>query len=307
MAELVGEGLHHGVEVHADVLEHAREMCRQQGKHYIKFFHANINDVDTRLSPRYERIYVGACVSRGSKEGIMQLLDIGGILVGPFDTPRGQQIRKVVRLSATHFEVTNLKTVSFGQLVSSTAKAEAPPFVLPYAPWTPESHHRYSRPFCAALLEVLLCTTRKESPLHVFPRELLVNHVFGYVHPRWFDAPAASGEAALVEVLRGTAVEEDEAEFVARRVHEVPTRSIMLMMRHQRAFLAAAWARIEAEAEGAAAPRAAPAAPPPPPRPAGAPQPQPQPPPDHAMPEAGAEEPEPGAPRALTFLGADGY
>jgi len=113
------------------------------------------------------------------------LLEIGGILVGPFSTTSGQYIRRVIRKSQTKFEVKNLKSVQFGTLVRS--EEEAPKFELPSPVWTPESNRTYPKAFRRALMEVLFCTTREESPIHIVPREILVDHVFGYVHPRWFD------------------------------------------------------------------------------------------------------------------------
>lgn len=195
---LGGSALHHGVDIHQDVLKHAAAMFREQGKDYIEFFNVNAHDLDLDLSPRYDRIYAGACVGAESKR-LLELLAVGGILVGPFESASGQFIRKVVRQSGTTFEVKNLKSVQFGQLVP-TDSPPAQPFVLPSPVWTPSTHGTHSLGFRNAVLEVLFSTTRKESPTHIPPREVFVNHIFGFLHPRWFDDQSEK-EAARREIF----------------------------------------------------------------------------------------------------------
>jgi protein-L-isoaspartate(D-aspartate) O-methyltransferase len=210
VAELVGKAVHHGVDIHEDVIQHARKMFRASGKDFIEFFQVNVRDLDLQQCPRYQRIYVGACVGRGnSSKAIMELLEVGGILVGPFETPRGQQIRRIVRESETHFQVTDLKPVSFGHLLPS-AHVSAEKFVLPSPMWTPHTHTCHSKGFQKAVLEVLMGTMHMESPLNILPRELLVDHVFGYVHPRWFDSTeAGDGDPKILEIREnGTILQE---------------------------------------------------------------------------------------------------
>eukprot|EP00929_Paragymnodinium_shiwhaense_P009641 TRINITY_DN11388_c0_g1_i1.p1 TRINITY_DN11388_c0_g1~~TRINITY_DN11388_c0_g1_i1.p1 ORF type:complete len:525 (+),score=122.51 TRINITY_DN11388_c0_g1_i1:111-1577(+) len=232
VSEIVGVALHHGVDVHQDVLEHAQEMFKVQGKKHIQVFCLNANDIDIRMSPRYQRIYVGACVGMSSKK-LMTLLEVGGILVGPFEMSSGQQIRRVVRKSENEFEVTNLKPVSFGHLIPSDGSKEK--FALPCPPWSPESDSKtaFSSAFRSALREVLLCTTHAESPLHILPRELLVKHVFGYVHPKWFEA--AGDEEAIREIMQDG--EDSDEDTISQRNLEEFMRLRMMRtlaaLRHQ--------------------------------------------------------------------------
>merc|ERR1719230_2155570 len=123
-------------------MDHARQMLKAQGKDYVQLFRVNVHDVDISLSPRYQRIYLGACAGGESKR-ILDLLDVGGILVGPFSTSSGQYIRRVVRKSTTSFEVKNLKSVQFGTLVQSDGDTEK--FALPCPCWTPETHGTYTK------------------------------------------------------------------------------------------------------------------------------------------------------------------
>lgn len=208
VSEITGKSMHHGVDVHEDVLDHAKAMLKNQGKEYIQFFHMNVHDVDISRSPRYQRIYLGACAGGESKR-ILDLLEIGGVLVGPFATSFGQHIRRVVRKSATSFEVKNLKSVQFGSLLQSDSLEK---FELPCPMWTPSAHGTYSKAFRAALMTVLLSTMKEESPTHIVPREIFVDHVFGFVHPRWFDDP---GGLRRTEVLHDGGEREmgDEGNF----------------------------------------------------------------------------------------------
>jgi len=187
VSHIVGRALHHGVDVHEDVQDHASRMFRANGDDHIQFFQVNAHDIDLDRSP-YQRIYVGACVGEESKH-ILQLLEIGGIMVGPFETAYGQFIRQIVRRSTSSFEVSNLKSVQFGRLVPSTSSEMKHKFALPAPVWSPETHARHSEAFRKALTEVLFCTTRRDSPAHILPREIWVKHIFCFLHPRWFDEP----------------------------------------------------------------------------------------------------------------------
>eukprot|EP00931_Biecheleriopsis_adriatica_P104110 TRINITY_DN78847_c0_g1_i1.p1 TRINITY_DN78847_c0_g1~~TRINITY_DN78847_c0_g1_i1.p1 ORF type:complete len:449 (-),score=97.09 TRINITY_DN78847_c0_g1_i1:45-1361(-) len=230
VSEITGPALHHGVDLHTDLLEHAREMVRQQGKHHIEFFQVNVHDLDLAMSPRYDRIYVGACAGGASKK-ILGLLQVGGVLVGPFETSSGQYIRRVVRKSASSFEVKNLKQVSFGRLVPSEDSSR-PPFTLPSPPWTPETHASHSSGFRAAVLEVLLCTTKPESPAHIVPRDIFVKHVFGFMHPRWFSDVEAD---KYTERLDGAEEQEmhDEGSFDEDVARLQVLRTLALFARQQ--------------------------------------------------------------------------
>lgn len=226
VAELAGPSLHHGVDVHEDVLRHAEEMFKVQGKEYIRCFHVNAHDLDIKCSPRYQRIYLGACAGGESKR-LLELLEIGGILVGPFATASGQYIRRVLRRSATVYEVKNLKSVQFGTLLPSTDPC-AEKFGLPHPVWTPESHAKYGRTFRKALLEILFSTTREESPTNILPRDVFIKHVFPFIHPRWFDEIATG---SCTEVLENGCEREmgNEGDFDEERMHLRTLRTLALI------------------------------------------------------------------------------
>eukprot|EP00439_Symbiodinium_sp_Y106_P080444 s783_g19.t1 len=187
-----------------------QDMLRVQNKEYIQFFEVNAHDLDLVMCPRYDRMYLGACAGGQSKR-LLALLQVGGVAVGPFETSSGQYIRRVLRTSLgqcgdmeewwsavmdadlcprseTTFDVKNLKQVSFGRLLPSEEPLRRPSFVLPSPPWTPSTHAAHSKGFRNAVREVLLSTTRANSPAHIVPRDIFVKHVFGFMHPRWFSS-----------------------------------------------------------------------------------------------------------------------
>lgn len=187
VSEITGPALHHGVDLYSDLLDHAQDMLRVQNKEYIQFFEVNAHDLDLVMCPRYDRMYLGACAGGQSKR-LLALLQVGGVAVGPFETSSGQYIRRVLRTSETTFDVKNLKQVSFGRLLPSEEPLRRPSFVLPSPPWTPSTHAAHSKGFRNAVREVLLSTTRANSPAHIVPRDIFVKHVFGFMHPRWFSS-----------------------------------------------------------------------------------------------------------------------
>jgi len=264
VSEIVGEGVHHGVDVHKEIIEHAHRMFAEQGKNHIKFFHVNAHDIDTKISPRYDRIYIGACVGNKAKQ-LLQLLEVGGVLVAPFEASvctygegrhfGGQSIRRVVRRSQTEFEVTNLKPVSFGHLMPSSPpvsecnrmctpctgcatcrgpsqKVQTKLFALPSSPWTPETHKKHSKEFRDAIWQVLLGTISNESPLHILPRDILIKHIFGYVHPRWFEPEDDVG----MDYTQGGPEEQQgmEAEDSDEEQFNIQTLRALAMLAHQR-------------------------------------------------------------------------
>lgn len=119
VSELIGScAVSHGIDICEEHVRRAGARCQRIGKHGIEFFHGNIYNIDVKKSMRYDRIYIGACCKKESKY-LIRLLKVGGILVGPFKTRRGnqQKLRKIVRLEENYFESEILETVFFASLV----------------------------------------------------------------------------------------------------------------------------------------------------------------------------------------------
>jgi len=196
ISEITGPSIHHGVDVHEEVLEHARGMFVKLKKPFIKFFRVNALDLDLEHSMLYDRIYLGACAG-GDAKRLLDLLAVGGVLVGPFETSQGQFFRRAQRRSETEFEVENLKGVQFATLKCPTSGS--PKFVLPYPAWTPETSSRHPQHFIAALRSVLTCTYRPGCSAGLLPRDIWISQVFGFVHPRWFDQPLGDTRVEILE------------------------------------------------------------------------------------------------------------
>lgn len=124
VSELTGpEAANDGVDLWPENVAHASERCGLIGKTGIEFTSGNIYQLGIDHCVRYDRIYVGACLNARSKY-LYRLLEVGGVLVGPFKTGRWQQLRRVVRESETHFATEVLTSVQFSCLVEPVLTVE---------------------------------------------------------------------------------------------------------------------------------------------------------------------------------------
>lgn len=119
VSELIGSyAVSHGIDICEEHVRRSTARCQKLGKHGIEFFPGNVFELDVKKSMRYDRIYIGACCKKESKY-LARLLKVGGILVGPFKTRRGnsQKLRRIVRLEENYFESEILETVYFASLI----------------------------------------------------------------------------------------------------------------------------------------------------------------------------------------------
>eukprot|EP00931_Biecheleriopsis_adriatica_P004992 TRINITY_DN106570_c0_g1_i1.p1 TRINITY_DN106570_c0_g1~~TRINITY_DN106570_c0_g1_i1.p1 ORF type:complete len:540 (+),score=124.11 TRINITY_DN106570_c0_g1_i1:206-1825(+) len=110
------ESANHGVEIWPETVAHAKERSAAIGKPYIEYNLGNIYQLDVNSTMRYDRIYIGACANSRSKY-LYRLLEVGGVLIGPFQAGHSQQLRRVVRQTETQFFVEVLGSVQFACLV----------------------------------------------------------------------------------------------------------------------------------------------------------------------------------------------
>mmetsp|Transcript_61681 Transcript_61681/g.144681 ORF Transcript_61681/g.144681 Transcript_61681/m.144681 type:complete len:563 (-) Transcript_61681:141-1829(-) len=143
-------GLHaanHGVEIWPETVAHAKERTAALGKTTIQFTMGNIYQLNVNETMRYDRIYIGACANSKSKY-LYRLLEVGGVLIGPFQAGHSQQLRRVVRQTETQFFVEVLGSVQFACLVEpmqSTPRPMAPAaFAPPPRTGTHEEHSAQS-------------------------------------------------------------------------------------------------------------------------------------------------------------------
>lgn len=219
VSELIGElATNHGIDIHLETLTHARQRCCALGKQGIELFEGNVYQLNVHQTMRYDRIYLGACANSRSKY-LYRLLEVGGVLVGPFQAGRHQQLRRVVRRTESRFSVEVLESVRFASLVEPPPGFSAPSrpssscggsesrrdsasqlglpgvsftFALNDRPWTPGRAAIFPPSFRAAVVALsLLCRPRDEGTCFL-PREIWVQHIFPWCPRWWFEAlPAA--------------------------------------------------------------------------------------------------------------------
>jgi len=198
VSELIGESaVNDGIDIWPESVAHAMERCSQIGKTGIEFVVGNVYQLDVDQGMRYDRIYIGACANSRSKY-LYSLLEVGGVLVGPFHSGHSQQLRRVVRETESHFVVEVLSSVQFATLIeptpfpssASTGSSGLPgvpfTFALRERPWSPERSTSFPVSFQAVASAVMAGQPRR--PLELWlPPEIWVNHVLPWCPRRWFD------------------------------------------------------------------------------------------------------------------------
>lgn len=125
--ELIGEdSINDGIDIWPENVSHAEDRCRTSGRRGIEFSTGNIYQLDINVCMRYDRIYIGACANQHAKY-LYDLLELGGILVAPFQSGHSQQLRRVVRQSETQFKVDVLNSVHFASLIEPAPTAAVAP------------------------------------------------------------------------------------------------------------------------------------------------------------------------------------
>jgi len=227
VGQLLGESSNNdGIDIWPETLAHAKERCRQIGKNGIEFSQGNVYELDLNVGMRYNRIYLGACASSRAKY-LYGLLEIGGILVGPFQVGHGQQLCRVVRESETHFKVEHLNSVHFATLVEPAPplaqedhdeRCDRSPlvglpgvpftFALRQQPWSVERCWAYPDAF-RRVAAAVLHGRHSDPQAPCLPPELWARHVLPCCPRWWFDAtpsPLVPSRAANVLATAGSVV-----------------------------------------------------------------------------------------------------
>mmetsp|Transcript_26696 Transcript_26696/g.83183 ORF Transcript_26696/g.83183 Transcript_26696/m.83183 type:complete len:534 (+) Transcript_26696:94-1695(+) len=223
ISELIGDlATNHGIDIWPETVAHAVQRCRLLGKTNIDFSLGNAYQLNINQTMRYDRIYLGACANSRSKY-LYRLLEVGGILIGPFQAGQTQQLRRVVRQTETLFNVEVLGSVQFASLVEPPPASSRPPTPLqpepfpgrsgtatPYLagedgqqavglpgvpftfslcerPWTPERCWLYPASYRRTVAMGLLCKPRDQS-IPCLPTEIWIKHIFPWCPKWWFEA-----------------------------------------------------------------------------------------------------------------------
>ncbi|XP_041958471.1 protein-L-isoaspartate O-methyltransferase domain-containing protein 1 isoform X1 [Alosa sapidissima] len=115
-------GVNHGVELHKDVVEYAKERLEDFIKNSDsfdkfefcepKFVVGNCLEISSD-SHQYDRIYCGAGVQKDHENYMKIMLKVGGILVVPIE----DQLTQITRTGQSSWESKNILAVSFAPLV----------------------------------------------------------------------------------------------------------------------------------------------------------------------------------------------
>jgi len=221
MSELIGElEPNNGIDIWPETVAHAKRCCQQLNKSHIDFTVGNIYQLNIGNTMRYDRIYLGACANSRSKY-LYRLLEVGGILIGPFQVGQTQQLRRVVRQTETVFNVQILGSVQFASLIEPNpteprpqevqGETSVPPsetstprgpnedreqssglpgvpfsFSLPERPWSPERGWLYPSSFKRAVVMGLHCRPSNHQ-LPYLPPEIWIKHIFPWCPKSWFE------------------------------------------------------------------------------------------------------------------------
>ncbi|XP_073463530.1 protein-L-isoaspartate O-methyltransferase domain-containing protein 2 [Aquarana catesbeiana] len=131
-------GINHGVELHQDVIEYAKQKLEQFVRTSDSFDRFEFcepsfvagNCLDISLeSSAYDRVYCGAGVQKEHEDYMKNLLKMGGILVMPLE----EKLTKITRTGPSSWETEKILAVSFAPLVqpSKSDMVKRPPLNLP--------------------------------------------------------------------------------------------------------------------------------------------------------------------------------
>ncbi|XP_043989870.1 protein-L-isoaspartate O-methyltransferase domain-containing protein 1 [Gambusia affinis] len=143
-------GVNHGVELHKDVVEYARQKLDEFIKNSDSFDKfefceplfvvGNCLEISTD-SHQYDRIYCGAGVQKDHENYMKVLLKIGGILVMPIE----DQLTQITRTGQSTWDSRNILAVSFAPLVQQSRGEGEKPDTVQLPPVTVRSLQDLSR------------------------------------------------------------------------------------------------------------------------------------------------------------------
>ncbi|XP_029970589.1 protein-L-isoaspartate O-methyltransferase domain-containing protein 1 [Salarias fasciatus] len=153
-------GVNHGVELHTDVVEYAREKLDEFIKNSDSFDKfefcepvfvvGNCLEISTD-SHQYDRIYCGAGVQKEQENYMKVLLKVGGILVMPIE----DQLTQIIRTGQSTWESKNILAVSFASLAQQNRADGEKPDTVHLPPVTVRSLQDLSRIYIRRTLRSL--------------------------------------------------------------------------------------------------------------------------------------------------------
>mmetsp|Transcript_19959 Transcript_19959/g.59552 ORF Transcript_19959/g.59552 Transcript_19959/m.59552 type:complete len:333 (-) Transcript_19959:486-1484(-) len=147
---------------------------------------------------RYARIYIGAGASVGTTAGVLALLQVGGVLVGPLGWPDGsQQLIRATRTSESSYAISPALAVQFTRIVQPPPNSPPPErkLTLRLPRWDETSHRRFPPAHRAAVRAVLILQARSAGVLSYLPKEVVVSEVLPLLrYDAWAEQHSPAGE-----------------------------------------------------------------------------------------------------------------
>jgi len=204
VSQLIGkDAINHGCDINADVINFAREILDKVSLSLnsgeplnIEFVEGNGLCIEANKM-RYDRIYVGFGCRKDTgpeKYKLQNLLEIGGLMVGPFD----DELLRIERISETEFHQQRIAYVCFAPVQLPDEQEMMKIISFPRAGWTPEIHRSYPRAFQEAVLTVLLSSRRQSDVTSLLPAQLWIE-VFRFLRRDAFVKPKMRRKCVTTE------------------------------------------------------------------------------------------------------------
>jgi len=186
-AQLLGRrSIHYGIELQPKLVEYSRAKLDSLELHSPQILCCDCYTIDAETSMRFDRIYVGAGAGENTTF-LMRMLEVGGVLVGPFESEGGsQRLIKCHRVSEDDYEMTELMAVHFTPLAQPRHAQPPPPVSLCAPRWCPELHCRFPPKHQTVIMTLLCLHANSDCVLSILPKELLVELVFPHISYGWF-------------------------------------------------------------------------------------------------------------------------
>jgi len=114
-SQIVGtKAIHHAIEIKDEMVNHACTRLARLGINNVEFISGPCQSLCPETSMRFARIYLGAGADEAMASLLFRMLDVGGVLVGPFaGTDGSQRLLQARRVSEASYEVRELMSVQF--------------------------------------------------------------------------------------------------------------------------------------------------------------------------------------------------
>lgn len=183
------DSINEGIDIWLELVTHAQDKCRSLEKTNITFTVGNAFRLCFKEHGRYDRIYLGG-LGNSESEDLRYLLEIGGILVGPFQNGQSQLLLKIVRESAAKFSTEVVSdSVNFAKFHGLGRGDKCKLSVLRERPWSWQRDPIYPESF-RLVVRVLMRGQARVGEVQVPPDFWL--KILAFCRTGWFEPPRVS-------------------------------------------------------------------------------------------------------------------